>query len=164
MLVLSYKGNYGDKIYNNKTVSEITSKKNVIHDWMDAECVDLCDALNSIKGIKTFSSCCGHNEEPFQLHFNCSDLDGLKFIVSCIDNRYWEFGNEWTLSATIGDEEPHILNFWLRSESSNLETINHQVRDMIETLNYYLNHKNRFEFLGLDYKNFIFNEVEEVMS
>ena len=46
MKVLNHKGNYGDKIYNNQTVSEITSKKNTIHDWMDAECVELCDALN----------------------------------------------------------------------------------------------------------------------
>ena len=85
-------------------------------------------------------------------HMNC---------LPCIDNRYWEFGNEWTLTTTIGDEEPYILNFCLQSESSNLETINHQVRDMIETFNYYLNHENRFKFLGLDYKNFTFEKVDE---
>ncbi len=36
-----------------------------------------------------------------------------------------------------------------------------QVEDMIRVFNHYLNHQNRFEFLGLDYDNFIFEELEE---
>ena len=28
--------------------------------YMDTECIALCDELNSLKGVKTFESCCGH--------------------------------------------------------------------------------------------------------
>jgi len=49
----------------------------------------------------------------------------------------------------------------LESKSNKLAEIMPQVEDMIDTFNHYLNHKNRFEFLGLDYSNFIYEEIEE---
>jgi hypothetical protein len=161
MKILSKKVNYGDKIYDNANVQEIKSQEDWVSDWMDAECVDLCDAFNSIKGIETVESCCGHNKSPYHIFFKCHDLNGLRFIQSCIDRRYWKYGSDWKITTYISDEGPESLIFVLESKSSKLSRIMPQVKDMIETLNYYLNHRNRFDFLGLDYDNFIFEVVEK---
>jgi hypothetical protein len=34
-------------------------------DRMDHECIALCDALNKIPSLETFSSCCGHSKTEF---------------------------------------------------------------------------------------------------
>jgi hypothetical protein len=130
--------------------------------WMDSECVDLCNALNSIKGIETSESCCGHNYETYKIFFLCFDLKALRFIQACIDSRYWKYGSEWSIRTYISDSGPELLNFILESKSSDLNEIMVQVKDMIDSFNYYLNHEGRFKFLGLDHENFIFEEVEEI--
>ena len=158
MKVLSNKVDYGDKVLSNSEILSRTGKGDLDHDWMDAECVDLCDAINSMKGLETIESCCGHNNQAYHIFFKCHDLSALRFLQSCIDNRYWEYGSEWMITSQISDTGPEPLYFLLESKSSNLTEIMSQIEDMIDTLNYYLNHKNRFEFLGLSYDNFIFTE------
>jgi hypothetical protein len=160
---LNNKVYYGDLILSN---SEILSRKGQGHhgnEWMDAECVDLCDTINSMKGLETVESCCGHNYQPYRIFFKCYDLSALRFLQSCIDGRYWEFGYKWRITSYISDTGPEPLTFMLESESSNLTEIMTQVEDMIRAINHYLNHKNRFEFLGLNYDNFIYEEVEEMV-
>jgi hypothetical protein len=160
---LNNKVDYGDLILSN---SEILSRKGQGHhgnEWMDAECVDLCDTINSMKGLETVESCCGHNYQPYRIFFKCYDLSALRFLQSCIDGRYWEFGYKWRITSYISDTGPEQLTFMLESESSNLTEIMTQVEDMIRAINHYLNHKHRFEFLGLNYDNFIYEEVEEMV-
>lgn len=156
---LSNKVHYSDKVYDNDKVKELLKNESVIHEWMDEECVDLCDALNSIKGISTIESCCGHNSGPYRIFFKCSSLNGLKFIQSCIDRRYWKYGHKWDITTTISDCDDDQLDFVLSSKSTNLKMIMVQVESMIDTLNYYLNHKNRFSFLGLSYNDFTLTET-----
>ena len=43
---------------------------------MDKECINLCDAINSIEGLMTIESCCGHGKDNFQIYFVLSDLSG----------------------------------------------------------------------------------------
>ena len=160
MKVLSNKVDYGDKVLSNSEIqSRITKGGHLGEGWMDAECVDLCNAINSMKGLETVESCCGHNYQPYLIFFKCHELSALRFLQSCIDNRYWEHGSEWSITSHISDTGPEQLYFLLESKSSNLVEIMSQVEDMIRTLNHYLNHENRFEFLGLDYSNFIFEEL-----
>jgi len=152
---LSNKIKYSDKILDN--LSSLNNKGD--GEFMDAECVDLCDALNSMKGVTTNESCCGHNHQPYRIWFKCDSLEPLTFIQSCIDRRYWEYGNEWYIEPSISDTKP-FLNFALTSKSTDLKTIVSQVESMIDIFNYYLNHENRFEMLGQKYENFIFTEAE----
>jgi len=152
---LSNKIKYSDKILDN--LSSLNNKGD--GEFMDAECVDLCDALNSMKGVTTNESCCGHNHQPYRIWFKCDSLEPLTFIQSCIDRRYWEYGDEWYIEPSISDTKP-FLNFALTSKSTDLKTIVPQVESMVDIFNYYLNHENRFEGLGQKYENFIFEEVE----
>jgi hypothetical protein len=158
---LNNKVDYGDKILSNSEILNRTGKGHFGDGWMDKECVDLCDTLNSMKGIKTVESCCGHNDRPYRIFFKCYDLSALRFLQSCIDNRYWGYGDEWRITTYISDAGPEQLTFVLESKSSNLDEILLQVDDMIRVINHYFNHEGRFYFLSLNYDNFIFEELEE---
>ncbi len=158
---LNNKVDYGDEILSNKEILNRTGKGHLGNGWMDAECVDLCDTLNSIKGIETVESCCGHNYNPYSIFFVCTEIPALRFIQSCIDKRYWHYGHQWSISTYISDSGEETLRFVLESKSTNLEEIMPQVEDMISCFNHYLNHENRFNFLGLSYDNFIFEETQK---
>jgi hypothetical protein len=160
---LNNKVDYGDKVLSNSEILSQMGKDNQDRGWMDAECVDLCDTLNSIKGIETNESCCGHNYKPYLIFFKCHNLSALRFIQSCIDRRYWQYGGDWKITTYISDTGPEPLTFVLESKSSNLLEIMPQVDDMIKVFNHYLNHEGRFKWLGLDYDDFIFEEVEEIV-
>ena len=157
MKVLSNKLKYSEIVLDN--LSALNDYKDG-YDTMDAECVDLCDALNSMKGVTTNESCCGHNYQPYTIWFTCDSLEPLTFIQSCIDRRYWEYGDHWSIELCISDTKP-FLNFALTSKSTDLKTIIVQVKSMIDIFNYYLNHENRFTGLGQKYDNFIFTEIED---
>ena len=54
----------------------------------DPEVVELCKAINSIQGLETTSSCCGHGDTPFHIWFRVSYVKALYPITRCIDTRY----------------------------------------------------------------------------
>lgn len=51
---------------------------------MDKECVALCDVLNSIPGLQTVESCCGHNRNPFQVFFTSTTLVALEALLQTV--------------------------------------------------------------------------------
>ncbi len=162
MKKLNNKVDYGDEILSNDQILSRMGKGHFGNGWMDAECVDLCNAINSMKGLETIESCCGHNDRSYRIFFKCHSIPALRFLQSCIDNRYWQYGHLWSITSYISDTGPEQLGFMLESKSSKLDEIMPQVEDMIRVFNHYLNHEGRFNFLGLDYDNFIFEEVEEI--
>lgn len=59
-------------------------------DRMDPECVALCDVLNTLPGIRTFESCCGHGEHPFIVFFRADRHTSLLLpIVRAISSPAW---------------------------------------------------------------------------
>ena len=48
-------------------------QKNIYDEFMDEECIALCDALNELPGVETFGSCCGHLKRPYMIWFNCTN-------------------------------------------------------------------------------------------
>jgi hypothetical protein len=64
--------------------------------WMDSECVPICDALNSLPGIETFESCCGHRKNPFFVAFTAATVESLRpILVSINDERAWAVRAAW---------------------------------------------------------------------
>ena len=65
---------------------------------MDPEVVPLCDALNSIPRIRTFSSCCGHRKDDFRIWLHASSFAALGklcyFIAGCHSGFY-----DWRIEA-----------------------------------------------------------------
>jgi hypothetical protein len=64
---------------------------------MDPECVQLCDALNALPGIRTFESCCGHGQHEFCVWFFADQVQSLLPLEQSI-NRW-----EWTIKASHVD-------------------------------------------------------------
>lgn len=56
--------------------------------YMDEECIVLCDALSSLKGIQTFESCCGHYKDTYDIWFNVKNWHSLEIITRTFDRRY----------------------------------------------------------------------------
>jgi tRNA(Phe) wybutosine-synthesizing methylase Tyw3 len=50
-------------------------------DDMDKECINLCNALNSIKGIQTVESCCGHGKHGYWIFFHTKSFVALSKVA-----------------------------------------------------------------------------------
>ena len=53
---------------------------------IDKECVDLCGAINKVKGARTVESCCGHGERPFRIWLCPDNVDDLLPVLYYIDS------------------------------------------------------------------------------
>ena len=51
---------------------------------LDREVVGLVEALNRVSGIRTIESCCGHDEDPFNIWFNAKSLDTVRPLYEYI--------------------------------------------------------------------------------
>lgn len=67
-------------------------------DVMDSEVVKLCDALNSLPGVETVESCCGHDRDPFQIWFKVSRLRDLPRALYYFDGCHCGF-YDWHVEA-----------------------------------------------------------------
>ncbi len=52
---------------------------------MDPECIPLVEAMNIVKGISTFESCCGHGNHPFRIFFSAESLEVLPPLLYWFD-------------------------------------------------------------------------------
>lgn len=68
-------------------------------EWMDIECIKICDALNDLQGIETFESCCGHGKRPFLVAFIAETIEDLRPILIAIHDTYgadrWDVRAVW---------------------------------------------------------------------
>ena len=71
---------------------------------MDIECRPLCDVLNSIPGITTISSCCGHGKDPFTIFFHAREVLDLYWIARQLSHNYGNFCRlGWRLEPMVED-------------------------------------------------------------
>jgi hypothetical protein len=83
---------------------------------MDKECVPLCNAINTIPGLVTDSSCSGHNKGPLHIWFHVSDLAliaNLNMIARVIDRRYGGPTPCW--ECLLVNCDTHPISFLLKS-------------------------------------------------
>ena len=90
------------EIKQNKEDMEV--KNNNHYDGrMDDECIPLCDALNSLPGVETTSSCCGHCKNDFRIFFNCNNSYSLAVIARAFNRRYSGTFLEWKIEIETHD-------------------------------------------------------------
>jgi len=90
------------------------AKKELDQTGWDKEVVALCNAINSIPGLETYESCCGHGKEAFQIWFKANDLKALIVLARAFDRRYGGLAN-WHCYLDMDDTEPVV--FRIESES-----------------------------------------------
>lgn len=57
---------------------------------MDRDMIPICDALNSLDGVRTFFCCSGHGrgeDGAFYISLGCSNMRSFKRIAKCFDIR-----------------------------------------------------------------------------
>jgi hypothetical protein len=54
---------------------------------LDPECVRLCDALNGMPGVSTFSSCSGQGERPLYVAFTAASLEALQSVAAKVSEQ-----------------------------------------------------------------------------
>ena len=69
---------------------------------MDEECIRLCDAMNTLPGIHTNESCCGHKEKPFKIWFEAESLKDLSPLLYYFNPCHSGFDG-WSITAHIAD-------------------------------------------------------------
>jgi len=131
---------------------------------LDPECIDLCNGMNSLPGIVTSESCCGHGKHHFIIFFEVHDtMQGLFFLTRCVDGRYWKYGHLWKIELTVGDSfDNGILPICFELHSGTVvgEDAYKQARDLLENMIWHLNHENFINGYKLDLNEFDIEEIK----
>lgn len=135
------------------------AKKLEYDEQMDAECIDLCNAMNSLPGIVTMESCCGHSSSPYHIFFRVTNSkEGLFFLTRCVDHRYWKYGYLWKIHLLVGDsvhEDGELpITYLLTSDPIVGEDAYLQAKDLLDNMIYHLNHRNFIKLYNLNLDNF----------
>ena len=148
---------------------QLSYKSNYDND-LDQKVVDLCNALNSLPGIKTKGSCCGHGKGPLRIYFQVdathdSRLQGLFFFTRCADRRYWGHGYDWSIELSVSDKPKHPLpttfiltsaRGWGGGKTTVGKEAYDQAIDLVRNMNDHLNHEAFMNGFSLDVEKFTF--------
>lgn len=75
--------------------------KENLYSELDPEVVDLCEALNSIHGIHTISSCSGHGKREAFVNISISKLESLLFLLKILSIDIFRFSFVLTSDKTL---------------------------------------------------------------
>lgn len=106
--------------------------------FMDKECIDLCNKLNSLSDVETTESCCGHCKNQYMIFFNCYDFICLGKLYRCVDRNYSD--GKWRIECSCSDESP-VYGFLLISKEpfNSKEEMIESVNELIENIDYWEN-------------------------
>lgn len=131
---------------------------------MDKQCIKLCEALNSIRGIETTESCCGHGKRSFIIFFTLDKeyFENLHIIARVMDRRYgggyedvkkddgiWtETG--WRCQTSCNDIYiSDKFNFMITSCEIKGRKAYSQANKIAQNIAHHLSHKNYVEYFCL---------------
>lgn len=103
---------------------------------MDKECVELCQKLNSLKGVETWESCCGHLKDLYMIFFFCNDFITLAKLARSVNRNYSD--GRWEIVVDDSDHYPSYL-FWLRSKKPfrSYKAMEKSIKSLIESINWW---------------------------
>jgi len=125
---------------------------------MDNEVIFLCNTMNSLPGIETSESCCGHGKTPFHIWFKVkATSEGLFFLTRCVDRRYWEYGHIWGIELSVGDDYKNNylpVIYLLHSGDVVGKESYKQARSLVDNMNLHINHPAFLEYYELELEYF----------
>lgn len=107
---------------------------------IDKECVNLVNMLNTLDGIATTESCCGHLKSPYRIFFLCNSFNTIGMLYRCVDKRYSD-GN-WKIEVHCSDNIPTngFLLTSIKTFESEIEMIS-SVNKLISNITYWNSEK-----------------------
>lgn len=103
---------------------------------MDDEVIDICNLLNRLPGIETYSSCSGHQKERTNIFFHCYDLDTISRLGRALSRNYSDY--KWEIVVDSTDTAPYAC-YWLRSRKvfQTKDALMKSLRHMIDSILYW---------------------------
>lgn len=117
---------------------------------------DLEAAIESLPGIKISCSCQVGPLRPYMIFLRATNKKGLSFLTRCVDARYWQYGNIWKIELVISDTlyKGSALVYCLHSGHVFGREAYNQAADLLENMEYHLNHENFMKFFKLKIEDF----------
>ena len=140
-------------------MKKVFSYKSTYDGFMDKECIEICNILNSLPSVKTSGSCSGHGRNSFSVFFNCTDWRSLSFIGRCIDCRYWKYGKNWEVMLSNSDINQTYTVIQLKSVDIKGEESYKQIRSLCKNMVCHLNHENYMDYFMKDKTGFLISEI-----
>lgn len=109
-------------------------------DFMDEECVELCNALNSLSGVETKESCCGHCKDNYKIFFSCHNNSSLSIIARAFDRRYSDTHLLWIIELTTVDDGTYLYFAHSVSPYNNKGTMMEDVSKLSQNIKHWMNH------------------------
>lgn len=92
-----------------------------IYGHVDIPCISLCDAINSMEGLKTSWSCCGHGDREFMVFIQPEHPDKLAPLLYLLTRMQgWKQSRRWTIQLVARTPDSKVA-FLLSSESRGQE-------------------------------------------
>ena len=109
-------------------------------EYMDKECIPLCDALNQLPGVKTFESCCGHLQRRYGVWLHTANPYSMAVIARAFDKRYVPTSIMWDIKIETIDVE-RTPQFCIGIYSSDIfhdyEMMMKDVKELVESIEYW---------------------------
>jgi len=123
--------------------------------WLAAK-RDLEEAIKSLPGIKISCSCDIGPNKPYMLFLRATNKKGIGFLTRCVDQRYWMHGDKWKLELIISDTlyKGSAIVYFLHSGNVVGKEAYDQVSDLLDNMEYHLNHENFMKFFKLKIEDF----------
>jgi hypothetical protein len=128
---------------------------------MDTECIKICNYFNSLPGVKTSNSCCGHGSKTFSVFFECTDWRSLAFLGRCIDQRYFKYGNDIEICLSNSDVNNNFAVFELHTISSMGDVAFEKISSLCKNMIVHLNHIEYMKFFMSNLNGFSMKEVKK---
>lgn len=129
--------------YNSKEKKQFMLKEKQKYDeYMDAPCISLCDAINSLPGIVTTESCCGHLNGQFMVFADCNDLNSLAILARAFNRRYSGTNLLWKVEIETADspkEKFPTFTVFIHTEQSYISTdqMEKDISQLCENIEYW---------------------------
>lgn len=129
---------------------------NTYDEYMDKECIPLCDALNGLPDVRTFESCCGHLQRQYIVYLYTDNPYSMAVIARAMDRRYLPAKSTWEVTIETIDAErtpQFCIGIYSKDVFEDYDTMVHDVNELVESINYW----KRPEF----YDHFKFNKYNK---
>ena len=112
-------------------------------EYMDQECVGICDVINSIPNCETFESCCGHLKDCFKIFVRTSDEYALSVLARSFDKRYSGTSKLWKINLETKDAGNPKFCLYIHSDEkyTDYETMKQDTEILSNNIKYWLDER-----------------------
>lgn len=145
---------FGKIILNGATNKDKSDMK--YDEYMDKECVPICDALNELPDVRTFESCCGHLKRRYVVYLYTDNPYSMAVIARSLDGRYLPAKSRWKVTIETIDVErtpQFCVGIYSEDAFKDYDTMMHDANEVADSIRYWA----QPEF----YEHFKFNKYNE---